>query len=101
MRRLPADQCRRCGQQHEEMHQLIDLEGRWAMISTACHCGHTWTVIQTAPANLSALRAWMARGCEPAEGPLAPLRSGPWQEYRLEGVCPAPLVAQPTQGASV
>lgn|GEM_PF-1925899 len=100
MRRLPIDQCRRCGQQHEEMHQLVDMEGRWAMISTACSCGHTWTIIQTAPANLAVLRGWIARGCTPEEGPLAPLRPGPWQEYRLEGVSPALFTAEPVQGIS-
>jgi hypothetical protein len=100
MRRMPADQCRRCGQRHEELFQLVDTEGRWAMTSIACACGHTWTIIHTAPANLAVLRAWMSRGCEPAEGPTAPLRSGPWQEYRLEGVCPAVFTLQPARGVS-
>lgn len=89
MRRFPVDQCRRCGERHDELCQLIDTEGRWAMTSIACSCGHTWTVIHTAPTNLTTLRAWVARGCEPAEGPLAPLRSGPWHQYRLEGVSPS------------
>ncbi|MFZ5826637.1 MAG: hypothetical protein ACOY94_20290 [Bacillota bacterium] len=89
MRRLPIEQCRRCGERHDELSQLVDMEGRWAMTSIACGCGHAWTVIHTAPANLPALRAWVGHGCEPAEGPLTPLRSGPWQQYRLEGVSPA------------
>lgn len=101
MTRLPRDQCRRCGQRHEESFQLVESEGRWAMVSIACDCGHAWTVIHTAPANLPALRAWMSRSCEPVEGPLAPLRGGPWQEYRLEGVCPAPFAPERAQGVSL
>lgn len=88
MRRLPIEACRRCGHSNEELFQLVDHQGRWALVSAACTCGHYWTVIHTAPANLSVLRSWLSRGCEPAEGPLAPLRSGPWQTYRFEGVCP-------------
>ena len=68
---------------------MVDPEGRWAILAVTCGCGHRWTVIQTAPSNLAALRAWMAHGCDPEEGPAVPLRSGPWQEYRLEGAYPA------------
>ncbi|MFZ5817391.1 MAG: hypothetical protein ACOY93_19170 [Bacillota bacterium] len=97
MRRLPANQCRRCGERHEESFQLIDNQGRWAMSAVQCTCGHAWTMIHTAPHNLAALRAWVSRGCEPAEGPLMPLRSGPWQAFRLEGLCPEPLAPQRAQ----
>lgn len=101
MRRLPVDECRRCGSRHDELFQLVDPEGRWAMLSVSCTCGHAWTVIQTAPVNLPALRAWLGRGCEPIEGPLAPLRGGPWQTYRWEGICPAPFSPVPARDASL
>lgn len=94
MKRYPPDQCRRCGRRHEECYQLVDGENRWAMASVRCECGHAWTLLHTAPPNLAALRAWMRRGCQPTDGPLAPLRSGPWQQYRLEGVLPAFLAME-------
>lgn len=80
---------------------MIDPAGRWAMTSTLCECGHSWTIIHTSPMNLAALRAWMSHGCEPAEGPVTPLRSGPWQQYRLEGVCPASFQLQEAHGGAL
>ncbi|HYG59321.1 MAG TPA: hypothetical protein VD902_14760 [Symbiobacteriaceae bacterium] len=89
MKRIPENQCRRCGRLHDETWQLADSEGRWAVSTAHCECGHSWTMLYTAPENLAQLRAWLSRGCEPAEGPLAAVKSTPWQQYRLEGVVPA------------
>lgn len=89
MKRVPDNQCRRCGKIHEDTWQLVDHDGRWAVTTVHCDCGHSWTMLHTAPANLNHLRAWIARGCDPAEGPQAAVRSTPWQQYRLEGVVPA------------
>lgn len=101
MRRLPIDACRRYGQTNDELFQLVDNQGRFALLSAVCPCGHTWTVLHTAPANLQALRAWMGRGCEPPEGPQAPLRGGPWQTYRFEGVSLTRAGASEAVGASL
>jgi hypothetical protein len=89
MERLPDHQCRRCGRSHDEVWQMVDSEGRWAIATVRCQCGHQWTVIHTAPANLALLRRWIVRGCIPAEGPVAAVRGTPWLHYRLEGVSPA------------
>jgi hypothetical protein len=89
MKRLPGNQCRRCGKQHEDAWQLVDPEGCWAVTTVACDCGHCWTTVYTAPPNLGLLRTWIARGCQPEQGPAALIRSTPWHEYRLEGVFPA------------
>lgn len=93
MQRLPDNQCRRCGHLHEDLWQLVDSDGRWAVATVECDCGHHWTMLYTAPANLKHLRAWIARGCDPVEGPVAVVRGTPWHNYRLEGVTPA-LVSQ-------
>jgi hypothetical protein len=93
MQHLPENQCRRCEHIHDDAWQLIDPEGRWAVSTVRCGCGHSWTTIHTAPVNLRLIRAWISRGCQPAEGPLAVVRSTPWHEYRLEGVCPALISA--------
>lgn len=95
MATLAVTVCRRCGRTNEELYQTLDNGGRWAVVSGACACGHRWTVIHTAPANYPILRAWLGRGCQPPEGPLAPLRGGPWQSWRLEGV---ELQADPEPG---
>jgi hypothetical protein len=91
MKRLAENQCRRCDHTHEELLQIVDPQERWAVLTVHCHCGHEWTIIQTAPANLHALRSWIAHGCVPLEGPLSAVRGAPWHRYRLEGVSPAPL----------
>jgi hypothetical protein len=93
MQYTPDHQCRRCGHTHEDAWQLVDPEGCWAASTVQCGCGHSWTILHTAPANLRLLRIWIARGCQPAEGPLAVVRRAPWHEYRLEGVCPAIISA--------
>jgi len=93
MQRLPDNQCRRCGRIHEDSWQLIDAQGRWAMSTTHCDCGHIWTTIHTAPTNLSVLRTWLARGCQPEEGPMSAVSGTPWHQYRLEGISPARISA--------
>lgn len=93
MKHLPDNLCRRCGRQHDDLWQLADSDGRWAVTTATCECGHRWTTIHTAPNNLPQLRAWIARGCQPAEGPLAVVHGTPWHEYRLEGVCPSLISA--------
>lgn len=89
MKRLSADQCRRCGRRHEDVWQLVDPDGRWAVAVVQCECGHCWTVIYTAPANLGPVRAWIARGCPPQCGPATRPVGTPWSAWRLEGVAPA------------
>ncbi|HLN60087.1 MAG TPA: hypothetical protein VK464_00950 [Symbiobacteriaceae bacterium] len=89
MQRLPSNECRRCGRQHDDVWQLVDPNGCWAVETVTCQCGHNWTLIHTAPVNLSRLRTWLVRGCQPAEGPLAVVHGTPWHQYRLEGVTPA------------
>ena len=93
MQQLPDNQCRRCGRTHDEVWQIADQEGCWALTTTRCECGHHWTMIYTAPANLRPLRAWIARGCEPEDGPPVAVRSRAWHPYRLEGVTPAAISA--------
>ncbi|HYF92308.1 MAG TPA: hypothetical protein VD969_08665 [Symbiobacteriaceae bacterium] len=88
MKHLPANQCRRCGHMHDEAWNMVDPEGCWAVTTSRCECGHVWTMIHTAPVNMPLVRAWIARGCDPAEGPAAIVRTVPWQQYRLEGVTP-------------
>lgn len=89
MKHLPDNQCRRCGQIHEDVWQYVDPDGRWAVTMVACECGHRWTTIHTSPANLSYVRRWIARDCEPADGPAAVATGLPWHRYRMEGVCPS------------
>lgn len=86
MQRLPDDQCRRCGQSHDEVAQLVDPENRWAMMTARCTCGHTWSLVYTAPTNLSSVRSWLARGCPADRPPAAVTSPHPWQRRRLEGV---------------
>lgn len=86
---MPDHQCRRCGCVHEDSCQIIDSDGRWAVSTYHCECAHHWTMIYTAPNNLGVLRAWIARGCDPEEGPIAVVHCTPWRPYRLEGVSPA------------
>jgi len=83
--------CRRCGRSSEELYQMLDNGGRWAVVCGTCTCGHTWTVIHTAVPNLSALRAWLRRGGQPPEGPLGPMQGGPWQSWRVEGFALEPV----------
>lgn len=89
MEHLPENQCRRCGRQHDNQWQLVDPEGRWAVTTVQCECGHSWTIIHTAPVNLKSVRGWIARGCQPSCGPLAIVPGTPWHRYRLEGISPA------------
>lgn len=89
MQHIPDNQCRRCGKVHDELWQITDHEGSWALATTRCECGHHWTMIYTAPANLQVLRVWLARGCEPEEGPAVAVHSHAWHTYRLEGFVPA------------
>lgn len=88
---LQENQCRRCGHMHDEAWQLVDDGGRWALAVTECHCGHQWTVLHTAPANLALLKGWLARGCKPPEGPYGTVTGSPWHAYRLEGIRPDAL----------
>jgi hypothetical protein len=89
MKRVADNQCRRCGRIHDDAWQIVDPEGCWAVVAITCECGHYWTMIHTAPVNMPLVKAWIARGCEPAEGPVAIVRTIPWQQFRLEGVTPA------------
>jgi len=89
VKHLPDHQCRRCGAELEEVWQLIDPHGRWAVVSPRCECGHCWTVIRTAPVNLAAVRSWVRNGCRPVAGPITVVTQAPWQCVRLEGVSPA------------
>lgn len=93
MKRLPENQCRRCGRSHEEAWQLVDPEGRWAVATIQCECGHCWTLLHTAPGNLAPLRTWIARGCQPQDGPAVAALQAPWMAWRLEGVMPAMVPA--------
>lgn len=86
MQHLPDDQCRRCGHSHDETAQLVDPENRWAITTARCTCGHRWSLIYTAPANLASVRSWLARGCPAARPPVAVASTHPWHRYRLEGV---------------
>jgi len=70
---------------------MLDNGGRWAVVTGECTCGHRWTVIHTAVPNLSALRAWLRCGCQPPEGPPAPMQGGPWHTWRVEGFSPEPV----------
>ena len=89
MQHIPDNQCRRCGRMHEEVWQVVDHAGCWALATTKCECGHHWTIIYTAPNNLASLRAWLARDCQPEDGPVGVANSRGWRPYRLEGVFPA------------
>jgi len=91
MRHGAGNICRRCGQINEELFQVLDNAGRWAVVCGACACGHRWTEIHTAAPNLSALRAWFRRGCQPPEGPAGQLQTGPWRTWRVEGFAPEPV----------
>jgi len=86
MQRLSDDQCRRCGHIHEETEQLVDPENRWAITTARCACGHRWSLIYTAPANLASIRSWLVRGPVLEHLPVAVASTHPWQRYRLEGV---------------
>ncbi len=93
MKCLPDNQCRRCGRTHDEFWQFVDPESNWAVSTVHCECGHSWTVIYTAPNNLAPLRSWIARGCRPPEGPPGIVKGAPWHPFRLEGVSPAVINA--------
>ena len=40
MRQHTGNTCRRCGRSSEELFQMLDNSGRWAVVSAACACGH-------------------------------------------------------------
>lgn len=86
MKRFGPNQCRRCGRCHDDVWQVVDPEGRWALVTVQCECGHCWTVIYTAPVNLAPVRAWIARGCQPQSGPAVAAAHTSWSAWRLEGV---------------